>query len=224
MIIILLRSFILYLTVIFSVRLMGKRQLGELQPSELVITILISNIATLPLENIDMPLTMGLLPILTLVCYEVIMSWLTLKSRKIRTLVSGQPKIIIQNGKIDQKMLKDLRLSVDDLLAGLRTSNIFDISEVQYAVVETDGSISVLQKNEYCPATKKDVGKTDASINPPQVIVSDGNLVYDNLEFIGKNTAWVEAVCIGHNTALEDIFLLTSDKNGSFNLVLNDKN
>ena len=113
--VVLIRSFILYIVVIFGVRLMGKRQLGELQPSELVITILISNIATLPLEDPDIPLFIGILPILTLVCYEVIMSWITLRSLRMRRMISGRPKIIIRNGQIEQATLQDLRLSVDDL-------------------------------------------------------------------------------------------------------------
>lgn len=221
--IILIRSIILYFTVIFAVRLMGKRQLGELQPTELVITILISNIATLPLENIEMPLTMSLLPILTLVCYEVIMSWITLKSRKIRRLVSGHPKIIISGGVVDQKMLRELRLSIDDLLAGLRAKDIFDISEVQYAVVETNGTISVLEKADYRSATKKDVSKADVSINPPQVIISDGDFEPTALELIHKSQEWLGSVLIGKNTSADNVFLLTADESGKYSIVIKDE-
>lgn len=223
MLIILIRSLILYPIVIFSIRLMGKRQLGELQPSELVITILISNIATLPLEDIDIPLMMGLLPVLTLVCYEVIMSWITLKSRKIRKIVSGQPKIIIKDGEIDQKMLRDLRLTVDDLLAGLRNNKIFNINDVQYAIVETNGNISILEKNDFQSASKKDVGKSDISQNPPQVIISDGDIVNENLKLIGKDKTWLKSLLFGKNVEKDDVFLLTADTQGEFNLVLKEK-
>lgn len=116
--------FLLYIVVIFAVRLMGKRQLGELQPSELVITILISNIATLPLEDLDIPLVTGILPILSLVCFEVIVSWITLKSKRMRRMISGSPKIIIRDGKIEQETLQDLRFSVDDLMTALRANQI----------------------------------------------------------------------------------------------------
>lgn len=120
--IILIRSLILYILVIFAVRLMGKRQLGELQPSELVITILVSNIATLPLEDTDIPIIVGVTPILSLVCYEVIVSWLILGMPFLRKIISGSPKIIISNGKINRRVLRELRFSVDDLMTAMRGS------------------------------------------------------------------------------------------------------
>ena len=135
MTIMVIRTFILYIVVIFSVRFMGKRQIGQMQPTELVITILISNIATISLENTDAPLTTGIVPILFLISFEVIMSVITLRYQKFRYLVSGTPQIIIKNGTLDQKKLKALRMSVDDLLESLREMNIFDISEVQFAVI-----------------------------------------------------------------------------------------
>lgn len=144
----LIRSIILYILVIFSVRLMGKRQLGELQPSEFVITILVSNIATLPLEDSDIPLIMGITPILALVCFEVLMSWITLHFPAVRKIVSGRPKIVVRNGKPDDHALRELRLSMDDLNAALRSKDVFDIADVQYAIVETNGSISVLKEEK----------------------------------------------------------------------------
>ena len=144
--VILIRSLILYVLVIFAVRLMGKRQLGELQPSELVITILVSNIATLPLEDSGIPLIVGITPILSLVCFEVIVSWINLRCINIRKIISGSPKIIISNGKVDPHVLRQLRFSVDDLMTALRGKDIFDISEVQFAVVETTGQVSVMKK------------------------------------------------------------------------------
>ena len=146
MCVVLIRSLILYLLVIFAVRLMGKRQLGELQPSELVITILVSNIATLPLEDVDIPLIVGVTPILALVCFEVVISWLNLISPKLRKVISGSPKVIISNGRIDRETMRELRFSVDDLTMALRSQGMFDLSEVQFAVVETTGSVSVMKK------------------------------------------------------------------------------
>ena len=172
--IVLVRSLILYILVIFSVRLMGKRQLGELQPSELVITILISNIATLPLEDIDIPLSLGVTPILALVCFEVIVSWLNMIFPKFRKMISGSPKIVIRNGKTDPKILKELRFSVDDLMMSLREKEVFDIEDVQYAIVETTGNISVMRKQTADTPTREDIGLKIKNNDPPQVIISDG--------------------------------------------------
>ena len=147
--VILTRSLILYVLVIFAVRLMGKRQLGELQPSELVITILVSNIATLPLEDVNIPVIVGITPILSLVCFEVVVSWLNLKSPCIRKITSGSPKIVIKDGKIDPDTMRDLRFSVDDLMMALREKEVFDLDEIQFAIVETTGNISVMKKQEY---------------------------------------------------------------------------
>ena len=128
--IVLIRSLILYILVIFAVRLMGKRQLGELQPSELVITILVSNIATLPIEDLNIPLIVGISPILSLVCFEVLTSWFSMKHIALRRIISGRPKIVISDGRIDKKVMSELRFSVDDLLTALRGNGVFDLSEV----------------------------------------------------------------------------------------------
>ncbi|MFA5659078.1 MAG: YetF domain-containing protein, partial [Oscillospiraceae bacterium] len=128
MLIVFFRAIILYMIIIFSIRLMGKRQLGELQPSELVVTILVSNVATLPIEDVNIPMLMGIIPILTIVCLDVFMSELSLKFKRIRKIVSGSPKIVVRDGIIDQKTLRDLRFSIDDLMESLRALNIFDVS------------------------------------------------------------------------------------------------
>lgn len=135
-----LRTMILYIVIVVAVRIMGKRQLGELSPTELVITILISNIATLPIEDTNIPLTAGLVSIFTLVACEVLVSGILLKSPKMRKIVSGSPRVLIRDGVIDQKQLSDLRLSIDDLTAQLRGQGCFDINQVAFAVVETTGN------------------------------------------------------------------------------------
>lgn len=217
--IVFIRAIILYIIVIISVRVMGKRQIGELQPSELVITILVSNIATLPLEDLNIPLTMGILPILSLVCFEVLMSWVTLKSKKIRHIVSGTPKVIIYNGILDQKVLKDLRYSVDDLMTALRSNNIFDISQVQYAVVETNGSVSVLQKYPYQNVTNMDMNIQGKICDPPVIIISDGKVVTQGLEDVGLKRQWLTNLLERKHLNASDIFLLTADKNGEYTLI-----
>ncbi len=217
--IVFIRALILYIIVIFSVRLMGKRQIGELQPSELVITILVSNIATLPLEDLNIPLVMGILPILSLVCFEVIMSWLSLKSKRLRHAVSGSPKVIIRDGVLDQKVMEDLRFSVDDLMTALRGNSIFDIADVQFAIVETNGSVSVYEKYAQRNVKNTDLNLTGTSMDPPVIIVSDGKLITQGLNETGLKKQWVYDLIERKHIEISDIFLLTADKNGTYNLI-----
>ncbi|MDE7093591.1 MAG: DUF421 domain-containing protein [Oscillospiraceae bacterium] len=219
MTIVFIRSFILYLIVIFSVRLMGKRQLGELQPAELVITILISNIATLALEDINIPLLYGVLPILALVCYEVLASWISLKSVKIRRFISGSPKIIIRDGILDQNMLKNLRFSIDDLMTALRMSGIFFIEDVQFAIVETNGSVSVYQKSSEQPATKEDVHTAKKNVNPPQVIIADGQLREHTLSSIGQDKKWLDMILKTADVSIAEIFMMTADNACRYHII-----
>lgn len=197
MTIILIRTLILYALVIFAVRLMGKRQIGELQPSELVVTILISNIATLSLENTDIPLLQGILPVLALVCFEVLSSWISLCFPGFRRLVSGSPQIIIRNGVIDQSMLRKLRFSPDDLLAALRTAGVFSVEEVQFAVAETNGNVSVLQKS-------------DAAQDPPCTVIADGKLREQALREAGLDRAWAEQKLRKAGLRIGEVFLMTA--------------
>lgn len=223
MIITFIRSLILYILVVFSIRLMGKRQIGELQPTELVITILISNIATLPMEDLDTPLIIGVVPILSLVCFDVLVSWATLKSKRLRKVMSGSPKIIIKDGKIDQKVMKDLRFSIDDLMTALRRNNIFDVSEVQFAIVETTGDISIYQKFEKQNVTNEDLGIKGESKNPPDIIISDGVLIQKGLEASGMTKKWLENLLNKRKIKISDVFLLTSDNKGNYYLIEREK-
>jgi len=210
--------------VIFSIRLMGKRQIGELQPSELVITILVSNIATLPIEDINIPLATGLIPIISLVCFDVIMSIITLKFKSIRRVVSGKPRIVVFNGVVDQKALKQLRYSVDDMMEGFREQGIFDIKEVQYAVVETTGRINVLQKKDYQPLTLDIVeNKNSASQNPPQVIIEDGVLSKKSLVMLGLNEKWLNNILNKNQVKVKDVFFLSSDDDKNYTLIKKSK-
>lgn len=201
-----IRGVILYAVVIFSARLMGKRQLGELSPGELVITILISNIATLSMEETSLPLVLALTPILTLVCIDVIISYAVLKSKKFRHLVSGQPRVIISEGKLDQQALKELRYSVADIMCSLRGLGIFDIAQVQYAVVETTGSVSVMLKAEHQPLTRQSVSKPEKSADPPKIVISDGD-IHDKKA----------AARIGLDP--KRVFICTEDSTGKINVI-----
>ena len=223
MLIILIRSVILYFLTIFAIRLMGKRQLGELQPSELVVTILISNIATLSLEETDTPLIAGFFPILTLVCLDIVMSWITLKSRTIRHIVSGKPKILIQDGRIDQRLLGELRLSVDDLFGAMRENAIFRIDEVQLAIAETTGKINFYQKFGAQNVTNDGLGIKGSSDNPPEIVINDGKLDSEALGRTGFGKGWLESRIRESDVSESDIFIMTVDSCGASSIIRKSK-
>ena len=211
MCIVMIRSLILYLLVIFAVRLMGKRQLGELQPSELVITILVSNIATLPIENTGIPVIVGVTPILALVCFEVIMSWLSLHFPGLRRLVSGSPKIIISEGRVDTDVMRELRFSVDDLMTALRGQDVFDISQVQFAIVETTGSMSVMKKQGSDTPERQELGIICEDSDPPQLIASDGKLLQPAIASLGMETEKVKKLISGAGLSIGQVLMMTAD-------------
>lgn len=209
MLTVIIRSVILFALVIAALRLMGKKQLGELQPSELVTTILISNIATLSLEEPSVPMIVGAVPILMIACIDVLMSGIMMKSVRFRKAVTGSPRVIISDGKIDQKEMKNLRYTIDDVLESMRESDIFDINEVRYAIVETTGKINFFKK-------------TDGKTNPPIVIIKDGTLIEEGLEKAGLCEKWLKGVLERRGAEKEEIFLLTACGDGSYTLILKE--
>lgn len=218
-----LRTLILYVVVIFGMRIMGKRQLGQLQPSELVITILISNIATLPIENSDVPLILGIIPILTLMCFEVILSVLTLKSIRLRRLIWGNTCILIQNGKINQSELSNLRYSVDDLMEQLRTNGIFDIREVEFAVAETTGQLSICKKSDYEALNAKNAGITLEQTPPPSIVISDRKVLDEGLKNCQISSKDLSKILKKEGYRSEDIFLMTCTPQKDYYIVPVDK-
>lgn len=219
MTVVFIRAVILYCVLIFSVRLMGKRQIGELQPSELAITILISNIATLPVEDLSIPLITGLLPVLTLVCLDVIMSWVSMKSRKMRGIMSGEPVVIVSDGKVDQQKLYNLRFTTDDLMEAIRTEGIFDLDEVQFAVVETTGKVSVYPKFSARPVTNADMNIKDQSTDPPAVVVQDGAVMYSSLKRLGLGEGWLNKILSENSIDTREVFLMTAQSAGKYKII-----
>lgn len=219
MAIVLIRAVILYIIITFSLRLMGKRQLGELQPSELVVTILISNIASIPVEDSSLPMIMGIVPILTLVCLDVIMSGIMLKSAKFRKLMIGSPRIIISEGDILQKEMKRLRYTVDDLTEAMREQQIFDITQIHYAIVETTGKINFLLKKDYQPAERQDVKAGGSTEDPPSVIIRDGIADNEQLRLLGLGEQWLTKTLRENNVGIKGVFLMTADRNGKHTIV-----
>ena len=204
-----LRSLILYIVVIFGMRIMGKRQLGQLQPSELVVTILISNIATLPIENSDVPLILGIVPILTLMCFEVILSVCTLKSTHLRKLVWGNTRVLIQNGRINQQELSDLRYSVDDLMEQLRANGIFDLRQVEFVLAETNGQLSIVKKAPFETLSPKSAGIQVENTPPPVLVVDDRKVIEEGLKLCKMSEQELKKLLKKAGYRLEDVFLMT---------------
>ena len=174
MLVILIRTLIIYIVVVLAIRLMGKRQIGQLQPSELVVAMMLSELASIPLENNGTPLLTGIIPVLTLLVAETTFSFLTLKSRRIRKILSGVPTIVVEKGKIQEKELERLRYNIDDLLEELRTSGFADILDVEYAIIESNGNLSVFPKSNKRAVTPDDLNICPAYEGIPYVLVIDG--------------------------------------------------
>lgn len=223
MLVVFIRTLLLYGLVIFGMRIMGKRQLGELQPSELVVTILISNIATLPIENTDVPLLAGAIPILTLMCFEVIISYITLKSKALRRFVSGNPRILIKDGKIDQNEMGNIRYSIDDLMEQLHSNGIFDLREVDFAIVETTGKLSVCKKTLDQALTPKVMKIDIKNSNPPVVLISDSEIIDESMIYCNMTTAQLEKTLKKEGHSLKEIFLMTCTPDKDYYIVLQDK-
>ena len=222
MAVVFIRTFIVYILVLLGVKLMGRRQIGELQTSELVTTILLSNISILPIQEISIPFLYGIIPLLALISFEVILSFICLKSTKTRYVISGRPKAIINNGIVDQKLLLDLRLSVDDLMSQLRQQQIFNIRDVELAMVEINGSISIYQKfNGRNPTTQMlNIPDNKTNNNKPHfTIISDGSIVKDNLRLCNKDTNWLNSTLKSNNKSPKDILLMTCDSDSNYVII-----
>ena len=222
MFITLIRTSVLYIFVIAIMRLMGKRQIGELQPTELVVTLLLSEIIAIPMQDNDISLVSAIVPVLVLVGFEIIISVISLKSVKIRSLMQGNSIIIIRDGKLDLKKIKELRFTIDDILEALRQKDIFDISKVQYAVVETNGTISVMLKPEYEPATRNDLNlKTNDSGIPCAVIV-DGRIIKTDFDSCNMTMEKLKRIIKKDKINVDKTLLMTIDKKGNKTIIGKD--
>lgn len=209
-----LRTLILYLILIFSVRLMGKRQIGQMEASEFVVTMLVANLAAIPMQDAGIPLYSGLVPILTVLGMELVLSGLILRSVFLRRLFCGKPVILIDNGKILSDNLRNTRVTLDELMGHLREKDVLDIQTVQYAILETNGNLSVFPYPKHLPATAKDAGIQAAKQYLPLPIIEDGYLFRKNLEQAGKDEAWLKGVLSQHGAEVSDTLLLTIDPSG----------
>lgn len=216
MLVILIRTFLLYLLVVIAMRMMGKRQVGELQPSELVIAIMISDVASIPMQNTGVPLLSGVVPILTLLIAELMVSFISLKNRKIRRLLSGKPSLLIYKGKINEREMARQRFNLEDLLEELRISNYADVSQIDYAILETNGQISVIPKTEARAVTIGDLNLQVSDTELPYTIISDGQLDKEELKRSGRDEVWLDRQLHANKVGqVKDVFLGTIDSNGN---------
>lgn len=210
----LIRTIILYLLLMLGLRLMGKRQIGELEPSELVLALLISDLAAVPMQDFGIPLLNGVIPILTLLSISMIISVLNLKSIRLRKLICGSPTIVIREGHILQDEMRRTRFTVDELIEDLRQQGVVDLATVEFAVLETNGQLSVLLYPEHQPLTPKTAqNKKLSDTGLPIVIISDGRLLENNLRQLGLDRTWLQRRLEENNLpSVRSVFLMTVDK------------
>ena len=206
-----IRVIILYILVLVIMRLMGKREIGQLQPFELVVAIMIADLASIPMSDVGIPITNGIIPILALLVMHILISILNMKSIKIREILCGKPRILIYRGKIDEKALKKERFTLNELQERLRSVNIINIGDVEYAILETSGQITVIQKPDKRTTTPKDFDMMPEYEGLPYDLVIDGKVMYNNLKILGKNYTWLEKEVGKFKMKPEDALIVTID-------------
>ena len=215
------RTVILYFILMVGLRLMGKRQIGELEPSELVLTLIISDLAAVPMQDFGIPLVYGVLPIVTLLCLSMILSFCNLKSVRFRSLLCGQPAMIIREGRLVQRAMAKNRFTVDELYEQLRGQGITDLASVKYAILETSGKVSVLPYTKDSPVTPKVMGaEVSDDVTLPVLLINDGHVMSENLRQSGYNETWLTKQLQERRlTSPREVFLLTVDETGSVTCV-----
>ena len=207
-----LRTAFLYLVLILSVRMMGKRQIGQMEASEFVVTMLVANLASIPMQDAAIPLYSGLLPILVVLGMELSLSGLILRSVWVRKFFCGKPVILIDNGKILLENLRRTRVTLDELMGHLRSKDVLDVQTVQFAILETDGSLSVFPYSEERPATAKEAGIRTEKQYLPITIIEDGYVSKENLQKAGKNQVWLEKTLCQYQATRQGTLLLMVDQ------------
>ena len=215
------RTIILYFILMLGLRLMGKRQIGELEPSELVLTLIISDLAAVPMQDFGIPLVNGVFPIVTLLCLSMLLSFFSLKSIRFRGLVCGYPTVIIREGKVLQQNMARKRFTVDELLEQLRSQGYSDLSAVKYAVLETSGQVSVLPYTKAGPVTPQAMNlevKDDVTL--PVLLINDGRVMSDNLSASGYDAVWLDKQLKERRlTSPRQVFFMTVDEAGTITCV-----
>lgn len=224
MLIILVRTIILYILVLIVMRFMGKREIGQLQPFELAISIMIADLATIPMAELGIPITNGIIPILGLLLMHLIISILNMKSIRFRQIICGKPSILIFRGKIDEKVLKKERFTINELEERLRGANIINLGDVEYAILETSGQITVIPKPNKRATTPEDFDILPEYEGIPYDLVIDGEIMRENLQKIGKDEKWLKKQLEKFNLKSEDALVVTFDGRGNIFCQKKEKN
>ena len=219
MISVIIRTLILYVTVAIAIRLMGKRQIGDMQPSELVITLLISEIAAIPLQDKDQPVLNGIVAVFLLVILEIGVSALSLKCFPVRKLLSGKSVIIIKNGVVDQQAMRDVRMTTLDLTELLRGQSVFNIEDVNFAILEANGNLSVLLKGPKQNATVEDLKIAEKPDALPLPVISDGKIIRESLDALSTTKDNIMQILNENNQTVNKVFLMTLDRSGNYNII-----
>lgn len=219
MLITIIRTIILYIFIVFSVRVMGKRQISEMQASELVITLVIAEIASIPMENISLPLISGIVPTLILVGCEILASVGMLKWSKFRRIMCGNPVMVIKDGEILQDKMKSLRLTTEDLCVQLRQQGVFSINDVQYCIAETNGKISVLEKPNKRKPTADDMNIYIEDNGIEVVIINDGEILSNSVKLCETKEEIVLDIVNKNKLSIKDIFIMTMDRKGNYKII-----
>ena len=219
MIAIIIRTLILYIILTLGIRLMGKRQIGDMQPNELVVTLVISEIAAIPLQDTDQPILNGICSIFVLVVLEILLSVLAMKNMAVRRLISGQSVIIIRDGVIDQTAMKKVRMTILDLIELLRGQDVFEIEDVAFAVLEVNGDLNVLLKSQKQTLTPKDMNLTPNPATLPLPVISDGKIISDTLNNFEISKGELNKLLERERVKLKDVFLMTIDKDRKTTLI-----
>lgn len=210
------RTILLYFIIMLGLRLMGKRQIGELEPSELVMTMMISDLAAVPMQDFGIPLLSGLVPILTLLALSLLLSQLSLRSLRLRTLLCGTPVVLIRRGQLQQSAMRKNRFTIDELMEELREQGISRIEDVKYAVLENSGQLSVFPWTAQQPPTAEQLGlDLEDDVTLPVVLINDGRILRRNLTACGRNEAWLRKQLSREKVSSpREVFLLTLDEQG----------
>jgi len=214
-----IRAAILYLLLITAIRLMGKRQLGQMEPSEFVVALLIADLAAVPMQDPAIPLLSGVIPILVVVSLELLFSVFSYKSVRFRRILCGKPVILIENGKILQDNLKKTRLTMDELTGHLREREISDLDTVKFAILETNGQISALLYGKDRPPSAADYGMEVPDPILPITLITEGNLIHANLSVANKNRQWLEQQLKQHNCTVNDVYMMTLKTDGQVRVI-----
>lgn len=217
------RSIMIYILVLLVMRLMGKREIGQLQPFELAISIMIADLASIPMADTGIPITNGIIPIFGLLIMHLIISQMNLKSIKMREFICGRPSFLIYRGKIDEKIMRKERFTINELEERLRDKDIFNIGDVEYAILETSGQVNIILKPEKRQVTLEDMNLESEYTGIPYDLIIDGKVMHENLRKLGKDTRWLQNQLNKYKTSAEKILIMTIDAKDEVYLQEKDK-